>query len=60
MSRAVIQPFEEYQRARIIFVQTVAALAGGKDNKNVELLHIVLKHHLHTFLQVHSQFFPNF
>ena len=38
MSRAVIQPFEEYQRARIIFVQTVAALAGGKDNKNVELL----------------------
>ena len=38
MSRAVIQPFEEYQRARVIFVQTVAALAGGKDNRNVELL----------------------
>ena len=38
MSRAVIQPFEEYQRSRIIFVQTVAALAGGKDNRNVELL----------------------
>ena len=38
MSRAVIQPFEEYQRSRIIFVQTIAALAGGKDNRNVELL----------------------
>ena len=38
MSRAVLQPFEEYQRSRIIFVQTVAALAGGKDNPNVELL----------------------
>ena len=34
MSRAIIQPFEEYQPARVIFLQTV----GGKNNLNLELL----------------------
>lgn len=32
MSKAVIQPFEEFQKARIIFVQTVAELAKNKNN----------------------------
>ena len=32
MSKAVIQPFEEFQKARIIFVQTVAELAKNKSN----------------------------
>ena len=30
MSKAVIQPFEEYQRGRIMFVQTVSELANKK------------------------------
>jgi hypothetical protein len=32
MSKAVIQPFEEYQKSRITFVQTVAELAKRKQN----------------------------
>lgn len=36
MSKAVIQPFEEYQKGRIMFVQTVAELANRK--KHVESL----------------------
>jgi hypothetical protein len=32
MSKAVIQPFEEFQKARITFVQTVAELAKRKQN----------------------------
>lgn len=32
MSKAVIQPFEEYQKSRIMFVQTVAELANRKQN----------------------------
>jgi len=32
MSKAVVQPFEEYQKSRIIFVQTVAELARRKQN----------------------------
>jgi len=32
MSKAVIQPFEEYQKSRIMFVQTVAELAIRKQN----------------------------
>jgi len=32
MSKAVIQPFEEFQKARTIFVQTVAELAKNKSN----------------------------
>ena len=37
MSRAVLQPFEEYQKARITFVQTVAELATRP--QNIEALH---------------------
>ena len=32
MSRAVLQPFEEYQKARINFVQTIADLASKSQN----------------------------
>lgn len=32
MSKAVIQPFEEYQKARVMFVQTVAELANRPQN----------------------------
>lgn len=32
MSRAVLQPFEEYQKARVTFVQTVAELATRPQN----------------------------
>jgi len=32
MSKAVIQPFEEYQKSRIMFVQTVAELANREQN----------------------------
>ena len=38
MPRAAIQPFEEYLPARVIFLQTVSILVGGKNNLNVELL----------------------
>ena len=37
MSRAVLQPFEEYQKARITFVQTIAELATRP--QNIEALH---------------------
>jgi HEAT repeat protein len=37
MARAVLQPFEEYQKARITFVQTVAELATRP--QNIEALH---------------------
>jgi len=37
MSRAVIQPFEEYQKARTAFVQTIAELATRP--QNIEALH---------------------
>jgi HEAT repeat protein len=37
MSRAVLQPFEEYQKARITFVQSVAELATRP--QNIEALH---------------------
>ena len=37
MSRAVLQPFEEYQKARIAFVQNIAELASRP--KNIEALH---------------------
>lgn len=36
MSRAVLQPFEVYQKARVQFVQTVAELA--KRPQNIEAL----------------------
>ena len=32
MSRAVLQPFEVYQKARVQFVQTVAELATRSQN----------------------------
>mgnify|MGYP000855146006 CR=1 FL=1 len=32
MSKAVVQPFEEYQKSRIVFVQTIAELARRKQN----------------------------
>jgi hypothetical protein len=32
MSRAVLQPFEAYQKARVQFVQTVAELATRPQN----------------------------
>jgi hypothetical protein len=32
MSRAVLQPFEQYQKARVTFVQTVAELATRPQN----------------------------
>ena len=32
MSRAVLQPFEAYQKARVQFVQTVAELAQRPQN----------------------------
>lgn len=37
MSRAVLQPFEEYQKSRINFVQTIAELATRP--QNIEALH---------------------
>ena len=37
MSRAVLQPFEEYQKARISFVQSIAELASRP--QNIEALH---------------------
>ena len=37
MSRAVLQPFEEYQKARITFVQKIAELASRP--QNIESLH---------------------
>jgi hypothetical protein len=37
MARAVIQPFEDYQKARITFVQTVAELSTRP--QNIEALH---------------------
>ncbi|MCQ2817053.1 MAG: hypothetical protein MJ252_07290 [archaeon] len=37
MSRAILQPFEEYQKARIAFVQNIAELASRP--KNIEALH---------------------
>jgi hypothetical protein len=37
MARAVLQPFEEYQKARITFVQTIAELATR--SQNIEALH---------------------
>jgi len=37
MSRAVLQPFEEYQKSRITFVQTIAELATRP--QNIEALH---------------------
>ena len=37
MSRAVLQPFEEYQKARISFVQSIADLASRP--QNIEALH---------------------
>ena len=37
MSRAVLQPFEEYQKARITFVQSIAELATR--HQNIEALH---------------------
>lgn len=37
MSRAVLQPFEEYQKSRISFVQTIAELATRP--QNIEALH---------------------
>ena len=36
MSRAVLQPFEDYQKARVQFVQTVAVLA--RKAQNIEAL----------------------
>jgi hypothetical protein len=35
MSRAVLQPFEQYQKARVTFVQTVAELATRPQNIEV-------------------------
>lgn len=32
MSRAVLQPFEQYQKARVTFVQTIAELATRPQN----------------------------
>ena len=32
MSKAVLQPFEQYQKARVTFVQTVAELAIRPQN----------------------------
>ena len=32
MSRAVLQPFEQYQKARVTFVQTIAELAHRPQN----------------------------
>lgn len=32
MSRAILQPFEAYQKARVQFVQTVAELASRAQN----------------------------
>ena len=37
MSRAVLLPFEEYQKARITFVQSIAELATR--HQNIEALH---------------------
>jgi hypothetical protein len=37
MARAVLQPFEEYQKSRITFVQTIAELATR--SQNIEALH---------------------
>ena len=37
MSRSVLQPFEEYQKARISFVQSIAELASRANN--IEALH---------------------
>ena len=37
MSRAVLAPFEAYQKARVTFVQTVAELAQRP--QNIEALH---------------------
>ncbi len=37
MSRAVLQPFEEYQKSRIVFVQSIAELASK--SQNIETLH---------------------
>ena len=32
MSKAVLQPFEQYQKARVTFVQTIAELATRPQN----------------------------
>lgn len=37
MSKSVLQPFDQYQKARVQFVQTVAELATRP--QNIEALH---------------------
>ena len=52
MSRAVLAPFEAYQKARVTFVQTVAELAQRP--QNIEALQsagMCYKHFIQTAIQ---------
>ena len=49
MSRAVLAPFEAYQKARVTFVQTVAELAQRP--QNIEALQSAGKYLKFNFLQ---------
>ena len=46
MSRAVLAPFEAYQKSRVTFVQTVAELATRP--QNIEALQSAGKYRKHT------------
>ena len=46
MSRAVLAPFEAYQKARVTFVQTIAELAQRP--QNIEALQSAGKYDCHT------------
>jgi hypothetical protein len=61
MSRAVLAPFEAYQKARVTFVQTVAELAQRP--QNIEALQSAGKWHQIQFGKVLIRFdtlFPTF
>ena len=45
MSRAVLLPFEEYQKARITFVQSIAELATRHQNTNTEAVKANMRKH---------------
>ena len=51
MSRAVLAPFEAYQKARVTFVQTVAELAQRP--QNIEALQSAGKSSLDSQQQLH-------
>lgn len=52
MSRAVLAPFEAYQKARVTFVQTIAELAQRP--QNIEALQSAGKFNRHTKSRVET------